>query len=135
ELLGAGSVVLPAANNVGTLAACTGGSINYDNGGALTIGTVNSTVGVQTANQDITLVTGGNLTLNQKLDAATGAAACGGSIFLNVTGCLTQSPTGVVNGNGLEAIATTSVLLTFASNDVVRIASRVTALFNTYLDA
>ena len=86
ELLGAGSFNLnDFSNSVNTLAANltgVGATLTYDNAGALTIGTVNSTSGVTTVGGAIDIETNsGDLTVNQSV-ASTGSGNAGAYVQL-----------------------------------------------------
>lgn len=92
RLLGTGVsyTLTNTGNDVNTLAANTG-AVSYSNTGILTIGTVGSTVGVTTNNNDFNLTTTGtaNITINNKIDAGTGAAA--GDVVFDAGGAVTQN--------------------------------------------
>ena len=93
RLLGTGAsyTLTNTGNDVNTLAADTG-AVSYRNTGILTIGTVGSTVGVDTNNNDFNLTTGtaiagtGNVDISNKIDAGTG------NVVFNAGGPVTQNP-------------------------------------------
>lgn len=105
ELLGAGPFTLTsAANDVATLAANATGAISYTDLNDLAVGTVN-TVGVTTDNDNVTLSTGGTLTLNAAIAAP--------------TALVTLSPTGsIVDGNGAANNVTAGQLAVTAVNGI-----------------
>ena len=95
RLLGTGTGVsytlTNTGNDVNTLAANTG-AVSYSNTGILTIGTVGSTVGVTTNNNDFNLTTVGtaiagtaDIDISNKIDAGTG------NVVFNAGGAVTQS--------------------------------------------
>ncbi|MCX7109689.1 MAG: filamentous hemagglutinin N-terminal domain-containing protein, partial [Proteobacteria bacterium] len=112
ELRGAGVFSLTAgANNVTRLAAGitgAGGSIDYRNTVALTIGQVNSTQGITTSNQAATLHTGGNLIITNNVDVGTGTLTLGTSAS-PVGGNITQA--GIINAGSLLGFTTGLVTL------------------------
>ena len=76
-----------SANSVGTLAANTG-SLNYRDSGGINLGTVGSTSGVNTNNNDFTLTAGGALSINNTVNAGTG------TVSLQADGGISQIPAG-----------------------------------------
>ena len=75
-----------SANSVGTLAANTG-TLDYRNSGGIRIGTVGSTVGVNTNNNDFTLRDSGPLIINNTVNAGNGnvSLTAGGALRINNT--------------------------------------------------
>jgi hypothetical protein len=72
QLLGAGPFTLNNANDVGMIAANVTGLVNYFDANGLTIGSVNGTNGITTANKLIQVITGeGDLTVNNNVAAGT----------------------------------------------------------------
>ena len=84
ELLGTGPYTLTnGSNDVGTIAANTGGTISYTDANNLTVGTVNATSGISTTgNGAVTLNAGGVLTLA----SAVGTITADGAVSLTGTG-------------------------------------------------
>lgn len=105
ELLGAGPFTLAdAANDVATLAASTTGAISYTDSNALNISTVN-TVGITTDNDNVTISTGGTLTLTAAIAAP--------------TALVTLSPTGsIVDGNAAANNVTAGQLVATAISGI-----------------
>jgi hypothetical protein len=94
ELLGAGSYALTlATNNVGTIAANTGGTVSYRDADALAVGTVN-TAGITTSGDNVTLQTGGTLAIDQAVSLGAG------NLTLNAGAAATQ--TAAITAAGLE---------------------------------
>lgn len=128
-----GAITLGSANSVATLAASTtgaGSNIQFANGGALALGTVNGLTGVTTIDGGITLsATGGDLTLT-RVTAGNGGAiqattttsgniilgAAGAGNRLTTTGSVTVNSAGNIDDgfNGAE-IAADTVSLTAAT--------------------
>ena len=88
-----------SANSVGTLAANTG-SLNYRNSGGINIGTVGSTSGVNTNNNDFTLTAGGALSINNTVNAGTGTVSlqADGGIFQIAGGNITADKLKLTRG-------------------------------------
>jgi len=82
-------------NNVGTIAASTTNTISYRDADDLVVGTVNTT-GISSGGNDITLQTGGTLTINQSVSAGVG------NLTLNSAGAVTQASGKTVTAAGLE---------------------------------
>jgi fibronectin-binding autotransporter adhesin len=101
ELLGAGPFTLTnAANDVATLAGNATGAITYADANALEIGTVNS-VGLATNDDNVTISTGGPLTLTAAISAP--------------TALVTLSPTGaIIDGNAAANNVTAGQLVATA---------------------
>jgi hypothetical protein len=80
-------------NNVATLATNTsGGTVSYKNSKALTIGTVGSTDGITSNNQNVVVEAAGNLTITKDVNSAANTDA--NPVSLKTTG------TGNIIGNG-----------------------------------
>lgn len=88
-----------SANSVGTLAANTG-SLNYRDSGGINLGTVGSTSGVNTNNNDFTLTAGGALRINNTVNAGTGTVSlqADGGIFQNAGGNITADKLKLTRG-------------------------------------
>src|SRR5207247_4068052 len=103
-------------NLVGTIAAATQAGINYQNNGALTVGTVTSpnegvtSLGILTNDHDVTLCTiSGNISLTQGLNAGTAR------VGLDSAGNVTQNTAGKLTAADLGVTATGDVILDPAS--------------------
>ena len=133
-LTGAGPYTLTnAGNDVNTLAANTSESIQFRDSDDLIIGAVDVltvvTTGVTTSSDDVTLQTGGGLSITQAFNVV------GGDIRLNVAGTVTQSGAGVVSGDELGVDATDDVLLCTLTNDVNSLAVSTSADIVEFRDA
>ena len=129
ELLGTGSYTLTnSANNVATLAVNTAGSVSYRDTNALSVGTVNTTVGITTGGNNLTLQTGGTLTLNNVI------AAGAGNVTLNSAGAVTQGAGNSITAAGLELLGAGPFTLTDSANDVSTLAASTTGVIS-YRDA
>ncbi|MGI9471063.1 MAG: beta strand repeat-containing protein, partial [Rubripirellula sp.] len=104
-----------ANNDVQVLAANAHGTIAYRDANALQVGAVDS-VGVTTSDDDVKLVSGGDLSINESIQLAAG------DLFLAVTGNVTQSAPGTImaSGLGLMVDGTTTLEL---GNDVETLAA------------
>lgn len=79
-------------SNVGTIAAAIDGTLAYTNAGALTVGSLSATNGIDSNGKNVTLVVGGNLTLNNSISAtgatidlkAAGITSGGGAVVGNL---------------------------------------------------
>ena len=120
-----------SANSVGTLAADTG-SLNYRNSGGINIGTVRSTVGVNTNNNDFTLTTAAALNIQNTVNAGTGTVSlqADGGIFQIAAGNITADKLKLIRGSSSPAIYT----LNNGSNNVNTLAAANTGP-TTYHDA
>ncbi len=117
DLQGAGIYTLTnPSNTVTTIAANTGGAINYRDIDGLTVGSVGTTNGITTSNDNVTLQAGGALTINQALNAG------GGDVSLTSSGAITQAAAGVITGNTLTlATGGSSATLNTATNAVTNL--------------
>ncbi|MEM5947093.1 FlgD immunoglobulin-like domain containing protein [Spirochaetia bacterium 38H-sp] len=80
EITGSGNVVLTnTSNNVSTLSANIAGSISYRDADGVAIGTVGTTSGITSGNNDITITAGGSISINQVVDAGTGRISLDGA--------------------------------------------------------
>src|SRR5205823_531859 len=97
--------LLSPNNNVTTIAASTVGFVHFRDSVALTVGTVNGTVGITTTGNDVTLCADtGDLTLDQQVNADTGTVrlqATAGQVTQSATGTITASILGVVAGSNI----------------------------------
>lgn len=120
-----------SANSVSTLAANTG-SLNYRNSGGINIGTVRSTSGVNTNNNDFTLRAGGALSINNTVNAGTGTVSlqADGNTFQNAAGNITADKLKLTRGTAGIAFYT----LNNGSNNVSTLAAANTGPI-TYHDA
>ena len=120
-----------SANSVGTLAANTG-SLNYRNSGGIRIGTVGSTVGVNTNNNDFTLRDSGPLSINNTVNAGTGTVSlqADGGIFQIAGGNITADKLKLTRGSSSPA----TYRLNNGSNNVSTLAAANTGPI-TYHDA
>src|SRR4029079_5892261 len=119
-LLGKGTFSLNEANDVGTLAANVNGTISYNDINALTIGTVGTTNGITTSDDDVKLtVLLGGLAINQAINLGAG------DLTLDVRGAaaVTQSATGLITASGLQLLGSGTVNLDQDGNNVVTIAA------------
>ncbi len=118
ELLGSGPFTLTAATNeITTIAANTTGAVSYRDNTGLSVGTVNSTSGIATAGSNLTLQTGGTLTLNNSINVGVGSAT------LNSVGAVTQGVGNTITASGLELLGTGPFTLTDAGNDIGTLAA------------
>src|SRR5438034_840697 len=124
QLMGAGSAHLDnGANDVTTLAASFNGPISYTDLNALTVGTVSdgfsgmTTSGITSANHDVKLTTGGDLTVIQA------ALPGSGNLTLSVTGNVTQGASGVLTASGLQLMGAGSAHLDNGANDITTLAA------------
>ena len=108
ELLITGAATLNSAgNDVDVLAAKTTGVLQFTDADDLTIGTVNTTKGVNTSGSNAILNTGKLLTLSEAVNVGGGNAT-----FNTATAGVTQSATGLVTAKGLELLGAGTVTLT-----------------------
>ena len=118
-LLGAGSYDLTnAGNDVDTLAASTGGFIDFFDSDGLTVGSVAGTDGITTSDDDVTLTTGA------ALDITHAVAVGAGDLTLDAAGAVTHSA--VLSGAGLELLGTGGYTLNSVANSFTTIAGNVT---------
>ncbi|MDG2989641.1 CHAT domain-containing protein [Candidatus Synechococcus calcipolaris G9] len=84
ELLGGGTFnLMHPGNNIMTLAANTSGAINLNTGSGLNIGMVDGTFGVNTNDNILNLMTGGNLTQTAPIQTGSLGLTVNGSVSLN----------------------------------------------------
>jgi len=128
-LTGSGNFTLDnALNDAGTLAADVAGALIYTDANTLTVGTVGAVNGIRTAGSDVTLNSGGKLTLANDMDAGTGIVTF-------------NSANGVTENNGTKILAdellltgTGTFTLNQAGNDVVELTASLNGVL-TYRDA
>lgn len=120
-----------SANSVGTLAANTG-SLNYRNSGGINIGTVRSTVGVNTNNNDFTLTTAAALNIQNTVNAGTETVSlqADGGIFQIAGGNITADRLKLTRGT----LGIVNYILNNDSNNVSTLAAANTGPI-TYHDA
>lgn len=97
QLTGGGTFTMNQTNAATNLAAAINGSINYKNTGRLTIGTVNSTSGISTNGNGVTIQGDHIITVNQLITTSPGS---GGQLTLSGPVSLLVTPTvggGVIN--------------------------------------
>ncbi len=125
-----GTTTLTLANNVATIAANNGGTIDYTDTNSLTVGAVTvlaqTVTGISTSDDEVRLTVGttaGNdLAIIQPINVNPTAAA-GGDLMLDVGGNVTQTPPGTIVAEGLALIVDGSTTLTLAGNDVDTLAA------------
>jgi hypothetical protein len=121
RLLGTGTFTLNGNNAVGTLAANVNGALSYTDTDALTIDTINVnsvfTAGINSNGNDVTLTTGGLLTL-----ATTGSiVATGRTVDINAAGATSAGGDIVaqnlrLRGTGAFNLSTSEAMLTLAAD-------------------
>ena len=99
-----------SANSVGTLAANTG-SLNYRDSGGINIGTVGSTSGVNTNNNDFTLRAAGALSINNTVNAGTG------TVSLQADGNTSQTSGGNITADKLKLTRGTAGIAIYNLNN------------------
>lgn len=120
RLLGSGPFVLTrTTNHVDTLAANVNGSVTYTDAGDFSVGTVLATSGMTTANNSASLSSGGRITLDQALNAGTGA------ISLVATNGVTQNGGATLTGSTLTLTGVGTFDLQESTNNVDSIAAAV----------
>ncbi len=127
SLQGTGPYTLPhGANDVDTIAANTTGTIEFTDVDSLTVGTVpavgslGAISGLSSGNNDIALITGGALTLNQAVNAGTA------DVGLQANGPVTQGAAGTITANELNLRGNGPFTLTNNANDVNTVGATVT---------
>ena len=117
ELRGAGPYTLTNAGNAATtLAVTTTGAVSYRDTNALVVGSVGGTSGITTTNDNVSIRTGGTLTISQDINLG------GGDLELNAGGAVTQGAGDDISADGLELIGTGPYTLTNAGNAVTTVA-------------
>ena len=103
NLRGAGPFTLTNNNNdMNTVGATTTGAIQVNDvddltvGNVVTVGTIPASSGITSGNNDIALVTGGALTLNQAVNAGTA------NVGIQSAGSVTQGPAGQITADNLN---------------------------------
>ncbi len=130
-LMVSGSTTLTEANDVDTLAANNGGTINFNDSDDLSVGSVTAfmtVTGITTSGDDVKLATGGSLTIDD--DIALGA----GNLLLNVAANVTQVAGDTIVANGLALMVTGTTTLTDIGNNVAILAASTGDSIN-YVDA
>ncbi len=129
-----GTTRLQLGNDVNVLAANTGDTVLYNDLNGLTIGTVTvldgtgdqmQIIGITTTNDDVKLITGGDLAINQAINLGTG------DLFLDVAGNVTQTAPGTITAGGLAVMVDGTTRLQLG-NDVDTLAANTgdTILYN-----
>ncbi len=129
-----GTTRLQLGNDINVLAANTGDTVLYNDLNGLTIGTVTvldgtgdqmQIIGITTTNDDVKLIAGGNLAINQAINLGTG------DLFLDVAGNVTQTAPGTITAGGLALMVDGTTRLQLG-NDVNVLAANTgdTVLFN-----
>ena len=127
ELLGVGDFQLNEANTISTLAADIDGPLSLVNAQSLTIGTVNSTSGLQTANDDAKLNITGDLTIGQAGDLGANDVALGtGNLTLVVTGSVTETTGNTISAQGLQVVGGSGAVNLNEANAVTTFAANRT---------
>src|SRR5207244_2701495 len=93
RLRGNGTFTLTQGNDVTTLAAAAAGPISYHDINALTVGTVLTTPGINTGGNNLTLTTGGLLTLGT--GAGEPVTAVGATVDITAAGVTENANTGI----------------------------------------
>ncbi len=91
-----GAFILDDTNAVGTVAADVDGEFSLNNTGALTIGTVGGTTGVDTNGNPITLASTGAMTQQANINSGAGKTILAGSGFNQAAGTITAGELGLV---------------------------------------
>ncbi len=129
-----GTTRLQLGNDVNVLAANTGDTVLFNDLNGLTIGTVTvldgtgdqmQIIGITTTNDDVKLIAGGNLAINQAINLGAG------DLFLDVAGNVTQTAPGTITAGGLALMVDGTTRLQLG-NDVNVLAANTgdTVLFN-----
>lgn len=122
-LTGAGPFALPEANNVNTLAAAVNGAVTFTDANTLTLGTVLGTAGINSIGNNVTLNTGGTLTIGN--GAGEDIIATAARVVLNpTTGGVTELAGSTVLSNELLLTGAGTFLLDQA-NDVNTVAAGI----------
>ena len=95
ELRGTGSFVLPHANVVGTLAANVTGLVQFVDAGALVVGVAGASAGIQSGGANVSLTSGGNLTVAVPVQVGSATVTLGAVGAINGPGVLS----GILAGN------------------------------------
>lgn len=101
DLNGTGLFSLDQANEVGKLAADVSGNLIFQDSDALVIGTVTNT-GITTNDNNVTLTTGGQLTLGDGATANVNAGA--GNVFINSAAGVSEVNDSGILATGLELV-------------------------------
>lgn len=124
ELLGAGTFTLNESNDVDTLAVDITGPLSFNDSDDLTVGTVDGTIGIDSAGNDVTLTTGAQLGIGD--GAGQDITALGATVVLNTTsGGVLQQDNSVVVAANLELLGTGTFDLSETGNDVDVLAASV----------
>ncbi|WAS05405.1 hypothetical protein LQF76_00505 [Gloeomargaritales cyanobacterium VI4D9] len=129
ELKGNATYTLTNVNNdVTTLAANVDNPLSFTDKNTLIIGTVNTTNGITTINDLVTLQTGGLLTINKAIAVGTE------KVSINSVDGVIQGTAGVITGTGLRLLGTGTFNLNNTSNNIALLAADVNGSL-TYVDS
>lgn len=127
ELLGTGDFQLNEANTVSTLAANIDGPLSLVNAQSLTIGTVNTTSGIKTVNDDVKLDVTGDLTIGETGDLGVNDIILGtGNLTLAVTGGVSQTAGNTIAAQGLQVVGGSGAVNLDEANAVTSFAANRT---------
>lgn len=129
ELVGGGAFVLnQTGNDVDTLAAGINGSLRFTDTDGLAIGSAGATNGISTGGNDVTLVTGAALSLNQGINAGSGVVT-----LSTASGGVSQTSGGIIAGS-LQLLGLGTFTLGSATNNISTLAASINGTL-TYVDA
>ncbi|QQS08001.1 MAG: filamentous hemagglutinin N-terminal domain-containing protein [Phycisphaerales bacterium] len=129
ELVGGGAFVLnQTGNDVDTLAAGINGSLRFTDNDGLAIGSAGATNGISTGGNDVTLVTGAALSLNQGINAGSGVVT-----LSTASGGVSQTSGGIVAGS-MQLLGVGTFTLGSATNNISTLAASINGTL-TYVDA
>jgi hypothetical protein len=126
-LLGAGTFNLDRpGNNVATLAANLAGAVTYRDADLLTVGSVGAVNGLNTGGNNLTLNTGGALTLGDGSATPQNITAAGANVTLNPTaGGVTENANSTISAAGLLLLGAGTFNLNQPGNDVATLAANL----------
>ncbi|MDB5385367.1 MAG: Extracellular serine protease precursor, partial [Planctomycetaceae bacterium] len=124
---GSFSLATSLTNNVATIAAATDGSIAYRDVDNLIVGTA-STAGITTTSDDVQLITGGTIQINNSINLVAG------NLGLQAGGAVTQGAGDNITANGLALTNVGPFTLTNSGNNIAILAAN-SANTVDYVDA